>query len=52
MSDAFVFRPGTLDEVIFRHFQEHNEYEMPESFGPRRRWWTSAFTSADSATRP
>jgi FkbM family methyltransferase len=34
MSPAFQFRPGTCDEAVFRHLLEHDEYRMPERFGP------------------
>jgi FkbM family methyltransferase len=31
---TFAFRPGTNDEAMFRHIITHNEYEIPERFGP------------------
>ncbi|MBX6313431.1 MAG: FkbM family methyltransferase [Isosphaeraceae bacterium] len=34
MSHPFVFRPGTNDEAMFRHFVAHDEYRLPERFGP------------------
>lgn len=34
MNDRFRFREGTLDATIFASVIEHNEYGLPESFGP------------------
>lgn len=33
-NESIIFRPGTKDEAIFQHFQLHNEYRMPDRFGP------------------
>jgi FkbM family methyltransferase len=34
MSHPFVFRPGTHDEAMFHHLTSHNEYRLPDRFGP------------------
>jgi len=34
MSHSFQFRPGSVDEVIFRAVTRGNEYNLPDSFGP------------------
>jgi FkbM family methyltransferase len=34
VSDAWKFRPGTLDRMIFNGVILHNEYRLPARFGP------------------
>lgn len=34
MSHTFAFRPGTVDEIIFRAVNVGNEYRLPDSFAP------------------
>src|SRR6476659_8442412 len=34
MSHPFTFRPGTLDEAIFHHLVDDDEYRLPASFDP------------------
>lgn len=34
MSHGFVFRPGTMDEVMFHHIMGNDDYHLPEAFDP------------------